>query len=172
MKRIFTIIIALALMLSSFAVSFAEEAATDTTQQSAIQQQANGDQPAPDSNGPINGTAPGMPNGEKPFDKELASLVEQGVISKETSEAISKYLEENRPEMPENGQMPQNGEKPDAPANGEIPEAPADGRMPDAPMDGGLLSSEMLTKLLDAGVITQNEYDAISALNTSADAND
>ncbi len=54
------------------------------------------------------------------------------------------------PEMPTDGQQPGDGQQP--------PEMPADGQMPASGQRTGLID-----ELLSAGVITQEEYDAISA---------
>ena len=96
---------------------------------------------------------------------DFDAMVEEGIISEETREKIQSYMEEHRPdgEAPGmNGEAPEmNGEKPEdapeltegeAPAmNGERPEG-----MPG--MNGGLL-----TDLLNDGIITQSEYDAMTA---------
>ena len=84
------------------------------------------------------------PTGEKPADDKQApkmidfdAMVASGVISQETRDAIKAYMDEHKPE----------GEMPTAPAEGE---APAD----DEP--------SLLNDLLNAGIITQTEYDALS----------
>lgn len=99
---------------------------------------------------PSDGGAPELPDGEKPFGKELDSYVEDGVITEETREAIEKYLEENRPEAA-GGAAPETGAQP---SESGFPEAP----------DGGV-QNKLLDELLEAGIITQSEYDAIAALN-------
>ena len=164
-------------------------------------------------------TQPQQPEGSSP-DQALQVLVEKGIISQETLDAILKYMEENRPELPENNgnrqqpgdapampsqdgsapQKPDNapdgGQRPDgtppqmpngnAPAmpnqdsnppqkpesdqNGNPPampdgEAPADGEAPQM-----MLSQELLDDLLEAGVITQEEYDAIVAYQQTYEA--
>ncbi len=94
----------------------------------------NGERPE----GPMGqGAGPGM---EQSFDK----LVQDGTISQETFDAIMEYMKENAPEKPE-----VNGERPDGMPefNGEKPD--------DAP--------DLLKDLLNAGIITQEEYDTISS---------
>ena len=73
---------------------------------------------------------------------DFDAMVTNGIISQETRDAIKTYMDEHKPE----GQMPS------TPAEGE---APADGQ---APAENGLLND-----LLSAGIITQAEYDAMSA---------
>jgi len=58
--------------------------------------------------------------------------VEQGIISQDTLDAILKFMEENRPELPE-GDNNQNGAQP-----GNAPEMPNGQQSGDAPqMPGG-----------------------------------
>ena len=70
--------------------------------------------------------------------------VTDGTISQETYEAITKYMEENKPELPTETE---DGEREDRKA-GEGP--------------------DLLTDLLEAGVITQEEYESLSAARESA----
>ena len=120
-------------------------------------------------------TAEGRQMGGARPEDALETLVEQGVISEETLEAILEYMDEHRPEQAEGPQGGgQNGSAPQAPGdgqNGSAPQAPGNGQngsAPDMPAQTGLmLSSEMLNDLLSAGILTQSEYDAISALQTS-----
>ena len=99
-------------------------------------------------------------DGAKPEDMSLGgmidfdALVESGTISRETCDKIKAYMEEHKPgdgqqppEMPADGQQP-----PEMPADGQ---KPADGQQPD-----------LLSDLLSAGIITQAEYDALSAAIT------
>ena len=65
--------------------------------------------------------------------------VTDGTISQETYEAITKYMEENKPELPTETE---DGEREDRKA-GEGP--------------------DLLTDLLEVGVITQEEYESLSA---------
>lgn len=110
--------------------------------------------------------------------QSLQTLVTGGIISQETLDAILKYLEENPttpPEKPDGGQPDSapNGDangKPDgAPnggMNGSAPEKP-DGNAPGIMM----LDDQTLSALLDAGLITQEEYDAIAAFLQSSQMN-
>ena len=156
---------------------------------------------------------------------ELQVLVEQGIISQDTLDAILKFMEENRPALPEgdNGQNGNPPEKPDGQQSGNAPQMPdgqqagnapqmpdgqqpgnapqmpdgqqpgnapqmPDGQQPgnapqmpddqqpgDAPQmpDGDgqrmpMLTQELLEQLLDADVITQDEYDAILAFQQTS----
>ena len=105
-------------------------------------------------------TPPAMPgNGNTSMfqpgsSQSLQTLVTGGIISQETLDAILKYLEENPstpPEKPDGGQ-------PDNAPNGGINAKP-DG----APSGGMMLDDQTLSALLDAGIITQEEYEAIAA---------
>lgn len=105
-------------------------------------------------------TPPAMPgNGNTSMfqpgsSQSLQTLVTGGIISQETLDAILKYLEENPstpPEKPDGGQ-------PDNALNGGINAKP-DG----APSGGMMLDGQTLSALLDAGIITQEEYGAIAA---------
>ena len=191
MKRTLAILLALAVLLGSLAAATAENAMPD--------QQA------------------GDPT------ESLQTLVDQGIISEETLEAILKYMEENRPTQPDgqpggesqNGNAPekpsggnQNGNAPEMPSggnqNGSAPEMPSvdqNGNAPEMPSgdqngnapgmpsgdqngnapgmpngndqngqsQGGLMiPQDMLEGLLNDGIITQSEYDAIAELVDSA----
>jgi len=129
--------------------------------------------------------APELPNGEKPVMIDFDAMVTKGVISQETCDKIKAYMAEHLPAgMPGmNGQTP-NGEKPEGmpemngeqPVDGQTPPELPDGekpegmpgmnsQAPEAPTMNGLLK-----ELLDAEVITQAEYDALSAAQaTDAD---
>lgn len=94
--------------------------------------------------------------------QSLQTLVTGGIISQETLDAILKYLEENPttpPEKPDSGQ-------PDNAPNGGINAKP-DG----APSGGMMLDDQTLSALLDAGIITQEEYEAIAAFLQSSQMN-
>lgn len=94
--------------------------------------------------------------------QSLQTLVTGGIISQETLDAILKYLEENPstpPEKPDGGQ-------PDNALNGGINAKP-DG----APSGGMMLDDQTLSALLDAGIITQEEYGAIAAFLQSSQMN-
>ena len=73
---------------------------------------------------------------------DFDAMVTSGVISQETRDAIKAYMDEHKPE----------GEMPTAPVEGE---APAEGEP--------ILLNDLLNDLLNAGIITQAEYDAMSA---------
>ena len=124
-----------------------------------------------DGQQPTDGTRPeNMPMGGM---IDFDALVESGTISQETCDKIKTYMEEHKPtdsqqppEMPADGQQPSDGQQPpEMPADGQQPtdsqqppEMPADGQQPSDGQRTGLLD-----ELLSAGVITQEEYDAISA---------
>ena len=85
------------------------------------------------------------PTSQQPTDGQQApkmidfdAMVTSGVISQETRDAIQAYMDEHKPE----------GEMPAAPGEGETP---AEGE------------PSLLNDLLNAGIITQTEYDAMSA---------
>ena len=87
---------------------------------------------------------------------DFDAMVTSGVISQETREKIKTYMDEHKPE----------GEPPVAPTEGQ---APADGQQPpeqpegEQPTDGQEQVPDLLSELLNAGIITQAEYDALSA---------
>ena len=141
--------------------------------------QNNGQNQAPDMNGQSNGQnqAPNMngqgnaQNGQqKPDDQnapkdmptrlDAKKLLEDGVIDEDTYNAIEAYLKENAPEKPEGGE--QDGQQPPEKPDGEADDDSAD--QPELPEIGGGLDEVQLKNLLDAGVITQEQYDAIVAL--------
>ena len=136
--------------------------------------------------------APGMDGRNKAAMIDFDAMVTDGVISQETLDSIMAYMEENRPEdMPEmNGEAPA-GERPnDAPEMSEgekpddAPEMPKGG-MPgmngekpeDMPEMGDRAPEEaevdgILKDFFDAGIITQDEYDAlVAALSAKANEN-
>ena len=85
------------------------------------------------------------PTSQQPTDSQQApkmidfdAMVASGVISQETRDDIKAYMDEHKPE----------GEMPGAPGEGETP---AEGE------------PSLLNDLLNAGIITQTEYDAMSA---------
>ena len=85
---------------------------------------------------------PGLP--------DLDTLVTKGVISQDTADKIKAWLEEHKP-----------ADLPAAPADGQQPEVPADGQQPEAPAEGQ--QPDLLKDLLEAGIITQAEYESLSA---------
>ena len=96
---------------------------------------------------------------EKPADApamiDFDAMAAEGVISQETLESIRTYMEQNRPEGAPamGGQQP--GEAPEVPEG----ETPADGEQPEAAPE----QPDLLGDLLSAGVITQAEYEAMTA---------
>lgn len=113
-------------------------------------------------------TPPAMPgNGNTSMfqpgsSQSLQTLVTGGIISQETLDAILKYLEENPstpPEKPDGGQP---DTAPGGDANAKPDGAPNGGMMPD---------DQTLSALLDAGIITQEEYEAIAAFLQSSRMN-
>ena len=185
MKRTLRMITVLALVLALCCVT-AAATGSDASQ-------AGGDKPSASQND----MTPPQGGGEA----ELQALVEQGIISQDTLDAILKFMEENRPALPDgdngqngnppekpngqqpgnapqmpNGQQPGNApQMPDGQQPGNAPQMP-DGHQPgDAPQmpdeDGQrmpMLSQELLEQLLDADVITQDEYDAILAFQQAS----
>ena len=137
----------------------------------------NGQMPSGDPPEKLNGEMPSgeQPSGQPPFGQgpagngpvmvDFDALAQAGVISQDTCDRIKAYMEANKPADPpaNDGRAPsgkQPGDLPEQPdgkaPSGDRPaDPPADG---DAPAEGGLLKD-----LLDAGVITQEEYDAINA---------
>lgn len=132
--------------------------------------QANGEKPnaapvSPDG-GNANNRKPGgrpagqIPEGQAPEMPDWDKLVTDGVISEETAAKLKAYIEEN---LPENLQEKPDGEKPADP-----PQTPEDGKPADPqgkpegeePANPNL---EIVNQLLEAGVLTQEEADAVSA---------
>ncbi len=131
--------------------------------QQGNQPQMNG--PAPSDrqeNAPqMNGQAP---NGQMPMNPpqmdgngpqmkmiDFDAMAENSVISAETLAKIKAYMEENKPaEM--NAQQPMNGMPPEKPET--------DGEKTDADPEG---KNGLLEDLLSAGIITQEEYEALNA---------
>ena len=117
------------------------------------------------------GTAPDRPAVETSAQGErLQVLVEKGIISQETLEAILTYLEANPSEKPQGENTQQPPEKPDGqqPGNdGDAPQMP-EGQQPDSM--GMPLPRDVLDQLLKDGILTQSEYDAIEDLQQQSDA--
>ena len=78
---------------------------------------------------------------------DFDALVTSGVISEETCNAIKAYMEENKPEDKMGA----------APAEDNAPEM-GSALAEDEKLEGGLLAD-----LLNAGIITEAEYEAINA---------
>ena len=115
--------------------------------------------------------APDRPAAETSSQEErLQVLVEKGIISQETLEAILAYLEANPSEKPQGENTQQPPEKPDGqqPGNdGDAPQMP-EGQQPDSM--GMPLPRDVLDQLLKDGILTQSEYDAIEDLQQQSDA--
>lgn len=113
-------------------------------------------------------TPPAMPgNGNASMfqpgsSQSLQTLVTGGIISQETLDAILKYLEENPSTPPE---KPDGGQPDNAPNGGT--NAKPDG----APSGGMMLDGQTLSALLDAGIITHEEYGTIAAFLQSSQMN-
>ncbi len=100
------------------------------------------------SNGP-GGEMPDMPEGQQSGSVPEMPDGEQGG---------------NAPEMPDGEQSGSAPEMPDGEQSGNAPEMPS-GEMPSGGMGGmpnAILSEDILTELLENGVITQSDYDAIT----------
>ena len=159
MKRMLAIILALTMTLSSLNAAFAEEAAAvSQSSQQASTSQPGGNRP-PEKLGETSGQPDGgngLMNGQPAGGVSLEELVQSGVISQETMDAIMVYMKENQP-----ADLPQ---KPDG-----VPE-PA-GENANATEGSMMIHQEVLSQLLENGLLTQTEYDAIAELlSQQADA--
>lgn len=148
MKRTLSMITAVALTASCFSAAFADSSNTP---------------PAMPGNGNTSMFQPGS-------SQSLQTLVTGGIISQKTLDAILKYLEENPSTPPE---KPDGGQPDNAPNGGT--NAKPDGA-PSGGMNGGapgsmMLDDQTLSALLDAGIITHEEYDAIAAFLQSSQMN-
>jgi len=111
--------------------------------------------------------AGGKPSGQKPGDQapdmlDWDKLVTEGVISEETAAKVKAYMEENKPEDMAGNQGTEKPADPPTKPDGEEPANP---------------NLEIVNQLLEAGVLTQEEADAVSAwitenmpMNPPADA--
>ncbi len=142
------------------------------------QQAPQGEAPADSGNGQapeMNGQAPQMnENGQRPpMDGkapeagfgfiEFKTYVEDGTISQETYDAITKYMEENKPELPKGVANGERLELPEGAKNGEKPELPEGAKEGEKPELKEGEGPDLLKDLLEAGVITQEEYDTLAA---------
>lgn len=148
MKRTLSMITAVALTASCFSAAFADSSNTP---------------PAMPGNGNTSMFQPGS-------SQSLQTLVTGGIISQKTLDAILKYLEENPSTPPE---KPDGGQPDNAPNGGT--NAKPDGA-PSGGMNGGapgsmMLDDQTLSALLDAGIITLEEYEAIAAFLQSSQMN-
>ena len=127
----------------------------------------NGQMPGQSGNGqqaPMNGQVPGQPgNGQTPAGApdmiDFDAMVTRGVISQETCDRIKAYMQEHVPA--DNGMPavmpPMDGQAPAA-ENGSQPMTPPEQMNTVPERTGGLLD-----ELLGAGIITQAEYEALTA---------
>ena len=118
-------------------------------------------------------------NGQKPDDEnapkdmptglDAKKLLEDGVIDEDTYNAIEDYLKQDDTQQPP--EKPE-GEQDDTQRQPEKPEGEQDDdtEKPELPAIGGSLDEVQLQSLLDAGVITQEQYDAITALMAAESA--
>lgn len=126
------------------------------------QAHADGQTPPEKPEGTDGQTPPEKPEGvdgqQDPKMIDFDAMVTKGIISQETREKIQAYMEEHKPE----GEAPQAPVDGQAPSDGQTPpEKPADSQ---TPADGQQVpENDLLTELLNAGVITQTEYDAMIA---------
>ena len=97
-----------------------------------------------------------QPGGTAPDMIDFDAMVKEGVITQDTCDRIKAYMADHAPDGQQPGARPQDGGRP------ADPPAAKDGEVP---AQGGLL-----TELLDAGVITQAEYDALNAARTAVEA--
>ena len=134
------------------------EKPADATEKPAGEKPADTTEEPEDLTGEKPADAPEKPSGEqgqqprKADDKRIDfdAMVTSGVIFQETRDKIMAYMNEHKPEgAPADGQQP-----PEKPADDQ---APTDGQQPD-----------LLSDLLNAGVITQAEYEALTAAQTAA----
>lgn len=156
MKRTLSMITAVALTASCFSAAFADSSNTPPAM-------------------PGNGNTSMFQSGSS---QSLQTLVTGGIISQKTLDGILKYLEENPttpPEKPDGGQPdtapggdanPRPDGAPNGGMNGSTPEKP-DGNAPGSMMP----DDQTLSALLDAGIITQEEYDAVAAFLQSSRMN-
>ena len=91
---------------------------------------------------------------------DAKKLLEDGVIDEDTYNAIEAYLKENASEKPEGEQ--DDTQKPE----GE--QSDGDTEKPELPEIGNGLDEVQLKSLLDAGVITQEQYDTLLELLTGS----
>ena len=101
----------------------------------------------------------------------LATMLMNGTISEDTYTAIEEYFKQNPPKRPD-GEADFDRQEPPAKPDGEVD---FDGQEPSAnpddkadfngrrPPQGGMLNADMLQALLDANVITTDEYNTLFA---------
>lgn len=86
----------------------------------------------------------------------LATMLMNGTISEDTYTAIEEYFKQNPPKRPD-GEADFDGQEPFANSDDK---ADFNGRRPP---QGGMLNADMLQALLDANVITTDEYNTLLA---------
>ena len=86
----------------------------------------------------------------------LATMLMNGTISEDTYTAIEEYFKQNLPAKPD-GKADFDGQEPFANSDDK---ADFNGRRPP---QGGMLNADMLQALLDADVITTDEYNTLFA---------
>ncbi|MBQ8086908.1 MAG: hypothetical protein IJ234_00610 [Clostridia bacterium] len=97
---------------------------------------------------------------------DFDSLLQQGVISRETYDAIEAYLKDRAPvhgqtpKLPQDDRTPADGQTPELPQDGDVP---ADGQAPELPQDGDAPIDPLLDELVKAEIITAEIADAIEA---------
>ena len=105
---------------------------------------------------------------------DIKKLLEDGVIDEDTYNAIEAYLKENASEKPEGEQknIQQPPEKPEGEQDDtqkpESEQSDGDTEKPELPEIGDGLDEVQLKSLLDAGVITQEQYDTLLELLTGS----
>lgn len=183
-KRIIAAFLGVCLVLSVSATAWADNGTQSGTSSSQPQQVGSKPGRMGKPNGSLSDIQPGdmpeMPDGERPDDMPempdgerpmggmpgmvWSMLVEDGVISQETCGAIEEYIKENAPDKPadagDDNERPEPPEKPECDES-DPPELPEDGE----PIDGiPGLTEELLDALLNAGIITESEYEALLEL--------
>ena len=126
-----------------------------------LSESAAENQKAPNGNRPAQGRGFGGRRGQGSQDMkahvmiDFDAMVTNGVISQETCDKIKAFMEEHKPEdLPEmNGEKPENLPEMNGGQSGDMPEMNGQ-----KPAEGGLLA-----ELLENNVITQEEYDALTA---------
>lgn len=161
-----------AAMISSLTPAFQSFAATESSV--AVQSSAE----ATDSSE----IGQGFMNGKQRTDI-LQQLVDSGSISQSTCDAIKAYLQENTPQNYEDGKnrnavMGSSGTAANSDENAERPERPEktadnnnEASLPASNNDNNgargrrpaFFGSQLLNNMLEAGVITQTDFDAISS---------
>ena len=198
-KRMIAAFLGVCLVLGISATAWADNGTQSGTASAPTQQSGSkpGRMGRPNGNDGMNGgfgggqpgDMPEAPDGERPDDMPempgmaWSKLVEDGVISQETCDAIEEYIKENAPDKPDDAadgsERPEPPAKPDDDGT-ESPEKPEgdESEPPELPEDGehidGIpgLTEELLDALLDAGIITEDEYEALLELVPAVDVSE